>query len=130
MKNNKKSPTGAPLGNPIKFFREGGEKIKAMYKKGGYNVPVNALPKKLNGGPGSGMGSMYAADQAFDAMMNQPTSSAPKPSSSIIKPPMTRSAVYDKMRQKNPGLTQEQIESYMTGPRKNKKGGSVKNKKR
>ena len=29
----KKSPTGAPTGNPLKFFREGGEKIKAMFKK-------------------------------------------------------------------------------------------------
>jgi hypothetical protein len=48
----KKSPTGAPLGNPLKFFREGGEKTKAMFKNGGYNVPKNSLPKKYNGGPG------------------------------------------------------------------------------
>jgi len=34
-KTTKKSPTGAPLGNPLKFFREGGEKIKTMFKKGG-----------------------------------------------------------------------------------------------
>lgn len=48
----KKSPTGAPLGNPLKFFREGAEKIKAMYKKGGYNTPnQNSLPKKFMGGP-------------------------------------------------------------------------------
>ena len=71
----KKSPTGAPLGNPLKFFREGGEKIKAMFKNGGYNVPKNApLPRKDNGG-GSGMGRMAADDAAFDALINQ--SSAP-----------------------------------------------------
>jgi hypothetical protein len=70
----KKSPTGAPLGNPLKFFRESGEKTKAMFKHGGYNVPKNSLPRKDNGG-GSGMGRMAADDAAFDALMNQ--SSAP-----------------------------------------------------
>jgi hypothetical protein len=70
----KKSPTGVPLGNPLKFFREGGEKRKAMFKNGGYNVPKNTLPRKDNGG-GSGMGRMAADDAAFDALMNQ--SSAP-----------------------------------------------------
>ena len=69
----KKSPTGAPLGNPLKFFREGGEKRKAMFKHGGYNVPNNSLPRKDNGGPGSGMGRMAADDAAFDALMNQPS---------------------------------------------------------
>ena len=39
----KKSPTGAPLGNPLKFFREAGEKRKAMFKNGG-------LSKKEPGG--------------------------------------------------------------------------------
>ena len=68
----KKSPTGAPLGNPLKFFREGGEKTKAMFKHGGYNVPKNSLPRKDNGG-GSGMGRMAADDAAFDALMNQPS---------------------------------------------------------
>lgn len=38
--------------HPLTFFREEGEKRKAMFKKGGYNVPVNSLPKKDNGGPG------------------------------------------------------------------------------
>ena len=71
----KKSPTGAPLDNPLKFFREGGEKRKAMFKNGGYNVPKNTLPRKDNGGPGSGMGRMAADDAAFDAMINE--SSAP-----------------------------------------------------
>jgi len=78
----KKSPTGAPLGNPLKFFREGGEKIKAMYKKGGYNTP---LQRKDNGG-GSGIGSMYAADQAFESMMNPPVST-PKPSKPVSSDP-------------------------------------------
>ena len=45
----KKSPTGAPLGNPLKFFREGGEQIKAMFKKGGYNTPVQKLIKAQPG---------------------------------------------------------------------------------
>ena len=45
----KKSPTGAPLGNPLKFFREGGEQIKAMFKKGGYKVPVQKLIKAQYG---------------------------------------------------------------------------------
>lgn len=45
----KKSPTGAPLGNPLKFFREGGEKRKAMFKKGGYNTPTQNLPKAQEG---------------------------------------------------------------------------------
>jgi hypothetical protein len=67
MKNNKK--------HPLTFFREEGEKRKAMFQKGGYNIPKNELPKKFNGGPGSGMGRMAADDAAFDAMMNQPTSS-------------------------------------------------------
>ena len=48
-KTTKKSPTGAPLGNPLKFFREGGEKIKTMFKTGGYNVPTQSLPKANKG---------------------------------------------------------------------------------
>ena len=67
MKNNKK--------HPLTFFREEGEKRKAMFQKGGYNIPKNELPKKFNGGPGSGMGRMAADDAAFDAIMNPPTSS-------------------------------------------------------
>ena len=56
MANNKKSkqkmgPLGNPLGNPLKFFREGGEQRKAMFKNGGYKVPQqNSLPKKNMGG--------------------------------------------------------------------------------
>ena len=41
-----------------------------MFKNGGYNVPKNSLPRKDNGG-GSGMGSMYKNDQAFESMINQ-----------------------------------------------------------
>lgn len=48
-KTTKKSPTGAPLGNPLKFFREGGEKIKTMFKTGGYNTPTQSLPKANKG---------------------------------------------------------------------------------
>jgi len=48
-KTTKKSPTGAPMGNPLKFFREGGEKIKTMFKTGGYNVPTQSLPKANKG---------------------------------------------------------------------------------
>lgn len=72
MKNNKK--------HPLTFFREEGEKRKAMFQKGGYNMPKNELPKKFNGGPGSGMGRMAADDAAFDAMMNPPQT---PPSSSL-----------------------------------------------
>jgi hypothetical protein len=72
MKNKtKKSPTGAPLGNPLKYFREGGEKRMAAYKKGGYNVPKNSLPRRDNGGPGSGMGRMAYDDAAFEAMLSE-----------------------------------------------------------
>jgi len=54
-KSNKgKMPAGAPKGmNPLEFFRKGGEQRKAMYKKGGYNTPMqNTLPKRNMGGPG------------------------------------------------------------------------------
>lgn len=53
-KNNKKGPLGQDasyMGNPLKAFREGGEKRKAMYKNGGYNTPNTALPKRFEGGP-------------------------------------------------------------------------------
>ena len=85
-KTTKKSPTGAPLGNPLKFFREGGEKIKTMFKKGGYNTPTQSLTKKYNGGPGSGMGSMYAADQAYDSMMSEPAPTVVRPTPKMIDP--------------------------------------------
>ena len=78
MKNNKK--------HPLTFFREEGEKRKAMFQKGGYNIPKNELPKKFNGGPGSGMGRMAADDAAFDAMMNPPN----KPASSTLSPETAR----------------------------------------
>ena len=78
MKNNKK--------HPLTFFREEGEKRKAMFQKGGYNIPKNELPKKFNGGPGSGMGRMAADDAAFDAIMNPPN----KPASSSLSPETAR----------------------------------------
>ena len=53
-KSNKKGPLGqdpSHMGNPMKAFREGGQKRMAAYKKGGYNTPTqNALPKKNMGG--------------------------------------------------------------------------------
>ena len=106
----KKSPTGAPLGNPLKFFREGGEKTKAMFKNGGYNVPKNSLPRKDNGG-GSGMGSMYKNDQAFDTMMDAPASE-----------PVIQSN--EQKRFYNP------LGETTPGPMFQKKGGSVKRKKK
>jgi hypothetical protein len=36
--------------HPLTFFRESNEKRKAAYKKGGYAVPKNSLPKKQYGG--------------------------------------------------------------------------------
>ena len=36
--------------HPLTFFRESNEKRKAAYKKGGYAVPKNSLPKKQDGG--------------------------------------------------------------------------------
>jgi hypothetical protein len=84
----KKSPTGAPMGNPLKFFREGGEKIKTMFKKGGYNVPTQSLPKKYHGGPGSGMGRMYLDDLTNDALMNTPTPTVVTPTPKMVNPIM------------------------------------------
>ena len=53
-KSNKKGPLGqdpSHMGNPMKAFREGGQKRMATYKKGGYNTPTqNALPKRYMGG--------------------------------------------------------------------------------
>jgi hypothetical protein len=51
---NKKGPLGqdaSHMGNPMKAFREGGEKRKAMYKHGGHNPPKGYLPKRFMGGP-------------------------------------------------------------------------------
>jgi hypothetical protein len=59
--------------NPLEFFRKSAEARQKAFKTGGANVPKQSLPKKYKGGPGSGMGSMYSDDQAYDALMNTPT---------------------------------------------------------
>ena len=69
--------------NPLKFFNDNKD---MAYKKAGGEMAAykKSLNKLRNGGPGSGMGRMAADDAAFDAMMNQPTSSprtSPYPSS-------------------------------------------------
>lgn len=43
-------PLGTPLGNPLGHFRNTASKQIAAYKKGGYNIPKNSLPKRFNGG--------------------------------------------------------------------------------
>ena len=124
----KKSPTGAPLGNPFKFFREGGEKTKAMFKNGGYNVPKNSLPKKYNGGPGSGMGRMAADDAAFDAMMatspTPPASPDTTMRSMFPNPPIPTPGSRGELPT-TPGHLNMKPSNY-----RNKKGGSVKRKKK
>lgn len=52
-KSNKKGPLGQEssyMGNPMKAFREGGQKKIDAYRKGGYNTPINGIPKKAMGG--------------------------------------------------------------------------------
>jgi hypothetical protein len=52
-KSNKKGPLGqesSHMGNPMKAFREGGQKKIDAYRKGGYNTPINGMPKKAMGG--------------------------------------------------------------------------------
>jgi len=151
--------------NPLKFFND--NKAMAYKKAGGEMKAYNKNLKKLKeGGPGSGMGSMYAADQAFEAMMSEPTQTTSSEkaralaalaaqtqaanmqaegssnvnnansmraiqarSSSIPRPTVTRSSVYNEMKKRNPGLTNEQMEDYLSSPYRNKKGGSVRRKK-
>jgi hypothetical protein len=141
MKNKtKKSPTGAPLGNPLKYFREGGEKTKAMFKKGGYNTPTQELKKAQYGDAGSGMGRMAADDAAFDAMMATP---ATKPTlDPVVAAKLAeasaaaarRSAIQDQIMKAPANVItptrNTQLENYGTSPYKNKKGGSVKRKKK
>ena len=155
----KKSPTGAPLGNPLKYFREGGEKRKAMFKNGGYNVPNNSLPRKDNGGPGSGMGRMYLDDLANEAMMvesSRPT--APVKKSSYKDTPMDslfgvvpKRSSYKEYGNQNTTPPDTTMKSMIPNPpiptpgssgvfkttpgqitplNRNKKGGSVKRKKK
>ena len=129
----KKSPTGAPLGNPLKFFREGGEKRKAMFKNGGYNVPKNSLPKKFMGGPG---------DELTSGPLDENTSKyldARYPGRSN-KPTLEKSMKYDHERiLRTPGLredfnagpmyTKEDAETVKPDSSIYKRGGSAKRKK-
>jgi len=46
----KVGPLGTPLGNPLGYFKKEASKRLAAYRKGGYNVPKNDLPKRYNGG--------------------------------------------------------------------------------
>jgi hypothetical protein len=134
MKHNKK--------HPLTVFREANE---ARAK----------LVKKSMGGPGSGMGSMYLADQEFDAMMNTPSKPAIS-NASVLDPRKialmaseaankdlsnrpTNVELFNKIQNQKPGLTREEINSYMNPPKspagaprppQRKKGGSVKRKKR
>lgn len=53
-KSNKKGPLGqdaSHMGNPLRAFRDGGQKRVAAYKTGGHNAPKSALPKRFEGGP-------------------------------------------------------------------------------
>lgn len=59
MKNNKK--------HPLTFFREEGEKRKAMFQKGGYNIPVQKLKKAQDG-----------IEMENDMMINKPGYGAKK----------------------------------------------------
>jgi hypothetical protein len=151
MKNKtKKSPTGAPLGNPLKYFREGGEKTKAMFKKGGYNTPTQELKKAQYGDAGSGMGRMAADDAAFDAMMSQsasqPRMSAPAGMASAVAN-YSNPNISDVAKSQNNNINaanaanalqgraaalqkNERINSFLGKQLpKQKKGGSIKNAK-
>lgn len=78
-KSNKKGPLGqdpSHMGNPMKAFREGGQKRMAAYKKGGYNTPTqNALPKKYMGGD----------DPMNPSGMTRPNISSPDMSNPFVK---------------------------------------------
>jgi hypothetical protein len=71
--------------NPLEFFRKSAEARQKAFKTGGVNVPRQSLTKKYNGG--SGMGDMYAADQAYDSMTDTPTPVAPT-TPMMIRPSM------------------------------------------
>ena len=72
--------------NPLEFFRKSAEARQKAFKTGGANVPKQSLPKKYNGGPGSGMGRMYSDDQAYDALMNTPTPTVVRPTPKMVEP--------------------------------------------
>ena len=78
-KSNKKGPVGQDpyhMGNPMKAFREGGQKRMAAYKKGGYNTPTqNALPKRYMGGD----------DPMNPSGMTRPNISSPDMSNPFVK---------------------------------------------
>ena len=79
---NKKGPLGqdaSHMGNPLKAFRDAGEKRIAAYRNGGYNTPKGHLPKRFLGGD--------------PPMILQPTT--PVTTSSVIQGPLTEeSSVY------------------------------------
>lgn len=140
--------------NPLKFFNDAKAARNKSFKLGGVNVPTQSLPKKYNGGPGSGMGSMYAADQAYDSMMSEPAPTVVRRTPKMIDPrkytpnPKTMSSMF-----KDPGSlgtppTPEDLKNmklYNSGPANTtmeninpyqekdggmmKKGGTTKTKK-
>ena len=79
----KKSPTGAPLDNPLKFFREGGEKRKAMFKnEGNYGPPPgmgkttmksSGVPDPFKVGPygNTTSGQIYIPEEKNGGMMKK-----------------------------------------------------------
>ena len=100
--------------NPLTFFRKANE---ARAK----------LVKKYMGGPGSGMGSMYKNDQAFESMINQ--TSEPDLSKELSNRYADMVPVVGKPPGVREGFTLEQMRRFNATPIKNKKGGAVKRKK-
>jgi hypothetical protein len=84
--------------------------------------------KTMNNGGGSGMGSMYKNDQAFDSMINQ--TSEPDLSKELSNRYANMAPIMGKPPGVREGFTPEQMRSFNATPIKNKKGGAVKRKKK
>jgi hypothetical protein len=120
--------------NPLTFFRQESEKRKAMYQKGGYNMPTQNLPKAQDGSS-SGMGRMAADDAAFEAM--NPNQALQEVAGSLQKNQRLNSVQSQAARLKDNEIFKmnnayPQWRSTPEGgliPVKQKKGGAVKRKK-
>lgn len=79
--------------NPLKFFND--NKAMAYKKAGGEMAAFRKSLKRMDNGGGSGMGRMASDDAAFEAMLNQPTStptSSPYPSSESARAKLAEAA--------------------------------------
>jgi hypothetical protein len=124
--------------NPLKVFND--NKAMAYKKAGGEMAAFKKSLKKAQDGGGSGIGRMAADDAAYDSMMATP---ATKPTlDPVVAAKLAeasaaaarRSAIQDQIMKAPANVItptrNTQLENYGTSPYKNKKGGSVKRKKK